>query len=95
MAIRRALPLLLLSMLLVTLLPAPKAHAQGGIPQEEALQMLATLSPEERVGQLFLVTFKGTATDVESPVYDLAGWYYWPGTITSVKRQQPYLALTS
>ncbi len=33
--------------------------------------ILENMSPEERVGQLFLVTFKGNTVDEESPIYDL------------------------
>jgi beta-N-acetylhexosaminidase len=33
--------------------------------------ILENMSPEERVGQLFLVTFQGDKVDEESPIYDL------------------------
>lgn len=38
---------------------------------ERAQALLETLSPEERVGQLFMVTFSGTDTGPESAIYDL------------------------
>ena len=47
------------------------AHAQTSTPGSKAEAILATMSPEERVGQLFLVTFTGTDTSPESQVYDL------------------------
>ncbi|MGW8250697.1 MAG: glycoside hydrolase family 3 N-terminal domain-containing protein, partial [Anaerolineales bacterium] len=33
--------------------------------------MLALLSPEERIGQLFLVTFSGTQVGEDTPIYDM------------------------
>jgi beta-N-acetylhexosaminidase len=36
-----------------------------------AEDILESMSPEERVGQLFLVTFQGDKVDEESPIYDL------------------------
>lgn len=40
-------------------------------PDENARQVLAELTPEEKVGQLMLVTFRGTETNEESVIYDL------------------------
>ncbi len=51
--------------------PASDAHAQTSTPSSKAQAVLASMSPEERVGQLFLVTFSGTDTSSTSPVYDL------------------------
>ncbi|MEW6567394.1 MAG: glycoside hydrolase family 3 N-terminal domain-containing protein [Chloroflexota bacterium] len=36
-----------------------------------AEQLLARMSPEERVGQLFLVTFRGSAPRPDDPIFDL------------------------
>ncbi len=48
------------------------AYAQESkTPQEKAQELLFNLSPEERVGQLFLVTFGGTIVGEESSIYDL------------------------
>lgn len=41
------------------------------IPETLARHLLAQLTPEERVGQLFLVTFVGTDTSANSTIYDL------------------------
>lgn len=38
---------------------------------ERARQLLADLTPEERVGQLFLVSFTGSAANQDSQIYDL------------------------
>ena len=58
----------------------PQAHAQTETPPE-VLDLLETLSPEERVGQLFLVTFTGTDTSVESQIYDLVANYHIGGVV--------------
>jgi beta-N-acetylhexosaminidase len=47
------------------------AYAQTPTPSSKAQAVLASMSPEERVGQLFLVTFTGTDTAPESQIYDL------------------------
>lgn len=39
--------------------------------ETQARELLAQLTPEERVGQLFLVTFQGTDTSANSAIYDL------------------------
>lgn len=44
---------------------------QQNTSQDPAAQLLTRLSPEERVGQLFLVTFAGTDAGEGTPVYDL------------------------
>ena len=51
--------------------PPPAARAQTPTPTSAAQSLLAEMSPEERVGQLFLVTFRGTNTGPESQIYDL------------------------
>ncbi len=51
--------------------PPPAARAQTQSPPETVQEILAAMTPEERVGQLFLVTFRGTNTNPESPIYDL------------------------
>ena len=40
-------------------------------PEDSARLLLAQLTPEEKVGQLFIVTFKGASADPRSQVYDL------------------------
>lgn len=61
--------------LLVALLPSAAVHsaplAQSGTPEARAQAILAELTPEERVGQLFVVTFKGQSLRADSQIYDL------------------------
>ena len=77
---KRAFALTLLVILLITFMPVPPAQAQTETPPEIA-RLLETLSPEERVGQLFLVTFNGIDTGVESQVYNLIANYHIGGVV--------------
>lgn len=63
--------LLLLLTALLSLFPAAPALAQEIDPGLRAQTLLARLSPEERVGQLFIVSFQGNSIDPDSPIYDL------------------------
>lgn len=60
----------LLLLFFVTLLPLP-VQAQTATPPVEVRVILNAMAPEERVGQLFLVSFSGTDTSTESQIYDL------------------------
>ena len=44
---------------------------QSTTPEERAQALLSTLTPEERVGQLFMVTFNGSSIDETSEISDL------------------------
>lgn len=44
---------------------------QDNIARQQAANMLGKLTPEERVGQLFLITLRGTTFDETSPIFDL------------------------
>ena len=61
--------------------PVPAAHAQPESPLAKAQALLATMTPEERVGQLFLVTFRGTNIELESQIYDLIANHHVGGVI--------------
>ncbi len=50
-------------------------------PDERALATLENLNPEERVGQLFLVTFSGSQVSPESEIYDLIVNHHIGGVI--------------
>jgi len=63
--------LILLTFCASLLGPAPAARAQTQSPATTAQAVLASMTPEERVGQLFLVTFRGTDINPESQIYDL------------------------
>ena len=66
---------LIVSLILLTITPITLIHAgprfQSTTPEERAQALLSTLTPEERVGQLFLVTFNGNKIEEDSEIYDL------------------------
>jgi beta-N-acetylhexosaminidase len=79
----RFLAILLIIVVLLSGSGAFQARA-GGLnqatqPGSLAQALLAKLTPEQRVGQLFLVTFTGTNTDQKSPIYDLIANHYIGG----------------
>lgn len=64
--------------IVMTGLPGSISYGQDDTPQsqpetarENARNLLAQLSPRERVGQLFLVTLSGSTFDANSQIYDL------------------------
>ena len=61
--------------------PLPVASAQTPIPQSRILEVLNAMSPEERVGQLFLVTFHGTDVSDESQIRDLISNFHIGGVV--------------
>lgn len=63
--------LILLTILASFLGPVVGAQAQTPTPPPQVQALLNAMSPEERVGQLFLVTFNGTDVSEESQIYDL------------------------
>jgi beta-N-acetylhexosaminidase len=56
-------------------------HAQQETAEEKARQMLNLLSPEERVGQLFLVTYMGTEVGENTPIYDFIVKHHIGGVV--------------
>lgn len=83
------MPRLIRLLLLITILlspshPTPAVAApkrQAETQNEQAAQIVADLTPEERVGQLFLVTFTGADTGAESPIYELITQYHLGGVV--------------
>jgi len=63
------------TLILLMLTPIRIGHTasryQSTTPEERAQALLSTLTPEERVGQLFMVTFNGSNIDEDSEIYDL------------------------
>ncbi|MFZ0545653.1 MAG: glycoside hydrolase family 3 N-terminal domain-containing protein [Candidatus Promineifilaceae bacterium] len=72
--------ILLVFLLLFT--PRGAVGAQAEVPWEvEAEALLQTMSVEERVGQLFLVTFTGSDVVPESDIVDLIANYHVAGVV--------------
>ena len=72
--------LLLLIVLISLGGPAP-ARAEESYQSSKVQAVLASMTPEERVGQLFLVTFQGTSTDSGSQIYDLIANHHVGGVV--------------
>jgi beta-N-acetylhexosaminidase len=70
-----ALQVVMMISIILALLPFGEAGAvalqQSRDPQQQAQVHLARLTPEERVGQLFLITFNGRRVDEGSQIFDL------------------------
>ncbi len=77
---RRILPALLLCSLVLSAGAKP-ALAQAGGPPPNIQQQFQRMTPEQRVGQLFLVTFQGTDTSTKSQIYDLIANHYVGGVV--------------
>lgn len=72
MKLRRLSSWLILLTFLASLLgPAAGAYAQTPTPPPQVRELLNAMTPEERVGQLLLVTFSGTDTGEASQIRDL------------------------
>ncbi len=80
MELKRVLPALLLACSALVGTGAP-AQAQAPTPPPNVLQQFQRMTPEERVGQLFLVTFKGTDTSDKSQIYDLIANHHVGGVM--------------
>ncbi len=77
--------LLLIFSLLCSPLFTQNAYAKP-LPQtitsaDRAQALLDTLTPEERIGQLFLVTFTGSQIEPNSPIYDLIANHHIGGVL--------------
>lgn len=73
--------LTLLIVLISILRPSPTVQAETQFQTSEAQRVLDSMTPEERVGQLFLVTFQGTDTHDQTEIYDLIANYHIGGVV--------------
>ena len=80
---RRFLHIIFVVLILLASLPHQTALALD-IPHHKETNIefqLSTLSPEEKVGQLFLITFNGNDTSEISTIYDLIVNYHIGGVV--------------
>ncbi|MCX8061242.1 MAG: hypothetical protein N3D16_01540 [Anaerolineales bacterium] len=59
------------------------ATAQTITPEEKANSLLQNLTPAEKVGQLFLISFRGSSVNVTDPIYTLITQYKVSGVVLS------------
>lgn len=85
MGVRRALLACLLGALILGTLagPSQEARAQSLVPPAAVREVFQKMTAEERVGQLFLVTFLGNDTSAKSQVYDLIVNHHVGGVVLS------------
>jgi len=69
--------------LLAPLSPANAVHPSGPFPStlSQASSLLERMTPEERIGQLFLVSFQGTDVGSESVIEQLVARYHVGGVV--------------
>lgn len=82
---RLAAGLVLFSLLFSLAVPILSAEAAPRIQatniNEQAAAILERMQPEQRIGQLFLVAFKGTDAGPESEIYNLINEHYVGGVV--------------
>ncbi len=61
--------------------PIPIAQAEPRLQISKGQGILASMTPEEKVGQLFLVTFQGTDTHDQTHIYDLIANHHVGGVV--------------
>src|SRR5690606_37533621 len=71
----------LLFLLTSLLEPFSVARAETSFQTSQAQAIWAAMTPEERVGQVFLVTFRGTDTHDQTEIYDLIANHHVGGVI--------------
>ena len=82
--IQRALLIIsILGSLFISAFPVSSATAAqySRSPSEASLVQLASLTPEEKVGQLFLISFNGADASPSSPIFDLISNYHIGGVV--------------
>ena len=79
----RILFIFLLFLLAINLVSVGQASPNSQLPKpaDQASALLEKLTPEERVGQLFLVTFTGTDAGPNSEIYNLIVNHYIGGVV--------------
>jgi len=79
-----------LMLILILLAQATLVFAQGGIaspdPDQYVDQLLNRMTPEERIGQLFLVTFQGNSVEPDLPIYDLISNHHIGGVVLTLNQ---------
>ena len=66
---------------LILISVAPPVRAQAPTPPAAVRAVLDAMTPEERVGQLFLVSFTGVDTGAESQIYELIVQHHIGGVV--------------
>jgi beta-N-acetylhexosaminidase len=93
---RRFLSTVLLLAVMLSVSPTASVRASAVFQDDpaaaRALQMLGQMTPEERVGQLFLVAFTGPTADENSQIYDLVIHHHVGGVVLSAAENDNFVA---
>jgi beta-N-acetylhexosaminidase len=73
--------IVVLTLIASTLKPVPAARAEMQSLPPQVQTVLAAMTPEERVGQLFLVTLRGIDSGAESQIHDLIANHHVGGVV--------------
>jgi beta-N-acetylhexosaminidase len=75
--------LTVLAFVLTLVQPVPVVQAETRFQTSQAQAVLAQMTPEERVGQLFLISFQGTDAHDQTRIYDLIANRHVGGIVLS------------
>lgn len=82
---KRSVYLILVCVLILSFFTVSTGYGQEGVgssfARQQALQLIEKLSPEEKVGQLFLITFDGVETNVDSEISKLISDFHIGGIV--------------
>jgi hypothetical protein len=82
MQLRRFIQSLLLLAFITSFIQfTPEARAEAQFQTSQVQALLASMTPEERVGQLFLVTFQGVEAHDQTEIYDLIDNFHVGGVV--------------
>jgi beta-N-acetylhexosaminidase len=81
----RAMTLAVLLAIMMQPMAGLAGHSMQTTPETRAQELLEELTPEERVGQLFLVDFNGAEMATDSPIYELITRYHIGGVVLKAK----------
>ncbi len=83
---------LLLAILAAVLSPGAFAArgaplAQVLTPEQKTAELMASMTPQEKVGQLFLVTFEGSSLKMDAPILDLIATRHIGGVVLQSSKE--------
>ncbi len=90
MKVNRFLYLSIVALFCVTIMvgvihPTVGVNAQENSVDQMVRDLLGKMSPEEKIGQLFLVSFQGNSVEMDSPIYDLITNHHVGGVILNAR----------
>jgi beta-N-acetylhexosaminidase len=78
---RRMITIPLMLLVMLTFQPLMPGNATESPLEDSATQLLEVMTPEERIGQLFIVTFRGSAPGPEEEIFTLIKKHHISGVV--------------